>query len=278
MENAKKSFSFQERFKELVGDTATQEEIAGKVNTSRQNVGNWLNGKSKPDIYALAEISKGYGVSVDWLLGLTDVKTNDTTLSGVCEYTGLNEKSLQYIENIKTLDNIRAQQNVNKKYSYMDTLNILIEAFNFNGDILLTINSLVNSDMLNDMETEDEVFEKLVQYEDEGCEQVSDFYQWLNTKYTLVDEYQRVQLSKDALRERFSSLKTNIIDTYNENCQFRLEDMHNPENLAYPDNFKRAFEWTVGLEKLRNSEQFKRATSYEKLEMEKDFKSQFGIK
>lgn len=278
MENAKKSFSFQKRFKELVGDTATQEEIAGKVNTSRQNVGNWLNGKSKPDIYALAEISKGYGVSADWLLGLTDVKTNDTTLSGVCEYTGLNEKSLQYIENIKTLDNIRAQQNVNKKYSYMDTLNILIEAFNFNGDILLTINSMVNSDMLNDMETEDEVFEKLVQYEDEGCEQVSDFYQWLNTKYTLVDEYQRVQLSKDALRERFSSLITNIIDTYNENCQFRLEDMHNPENLAYPDNFKRAFEWTVGLEKLRNSEQFKRATSYEKLEMEKNFKSQFGIK
>ena len=163
MENAKKSFSFQERFKELVGDTATQEEIAGKVNTSRQNVGNWLNGKSKPDIYALAEISKGYGVSVDWLLGLTDVKTNDTTLSGVCEYTGLNEKSLQYIENIKTLDNIRAQQNVNKKYSYMDTLNILIEAFNFNGDILLTINSMVNSDMLNDMETEDEVFEKLAE-------------------------------------------------------------------------------------------------------------------
>lgn len=278
MENAKKSFSFQERFKELVGDTATQEEIAGKVNTSRQNVGNWLNGKSKPDIYALAEISKGYGVSVDWLLGLTDVKTNDTTLSGVCEYTGLNEKSLKYIENIKTLDHIRAQQNVNKKYSYMDTLNILIEALNFNGDILLTINSMVNSDMLNDMETEDEVFEKLVQYEDEGCEQVSDFYQWLNTKYTLVDEYQRVQLSKNALRERFSSLITNIIDTYNENCQFRLEDMHNPENLAYPDNFKRAFEWTVGLEKLRNSEQFKRAKSYEKLEMEKNFKSQFGIK
>lgn len=103
MENAKKSFSFQERFKELVGDTATQEEIAGKVNTSRQNVGNWLNGKSKPDIYALAEISKGYGVSVDWLLGLTDVKTNDTTLSGVCEYTGLNEKACNILKTLRRL-------------------------------------------------------------------------------------------------------------------------------------------------------------------------------
>lgn len=85
-------------------------------------------------------------------------------------------------------------------------------------------------------------------------------------------------MSKNTLRERFSDLITNIIDTYNENCQFRFEDMHNPECPAYPDNFKRAFEWTVSSEKLRNSEQFKRATSYEKLKMEKDFKSQFGIK
>lgn len=275
MENAKKSFSFQERFKELVGDTATQEEIAGKVNTSRQNVGNWLNGKSKPDIYALAEISKGYGVSVDWLLGLTDVKTNDTTLSGVCEYTGLNEKSLQYIENIKTLDNIRAQQNVNKKYSYIDTLNILIEALNFNGDILLTINSMVNSNMLDDRDTEDEVIEKLSQYDDKSYEQVSDFYKWLSTKYTLVDEYSRVQLSKNTLRERFSDLIINITDTYDDYCSIEDTDMHNSK---YTNNYGRAFEWTVGLEKLRNSEQFKRATSYEKLEMEKDFKSQFGIK
>ena len=35
-ENDKKNV-FQERFRELVGDTATQEEIAKKVNTSRQN-------------------------------------------------------------------------------------------------------------------------------------------------------------------------------------------------------------------------------------------------
>ena len=68
---------FQERFRELVGDTATQEEIAKKVNTSRQNVGNWLKGKSKPDIYALAEIAKGYNVSTDYLLGLKNIKIEE---------------------------------------------------------------------------------------------------------------------------------------------------------------------------------------------------------
>lgn len=94
MDNANVKNIFQERFKELVGDTATQEEIANRVNTSRQNVGNWLNGKSKPDIYALAEIAKGYSVSVDWLLGLTNVKSNDITIKNICEYTGLTEKAI----------------------------------------------------------------------------------------------------------------------------------------------------------------------------------------
>lgn len=67
---------FQKRFKELVGKS-TQEEVAKKVNTSRQNVSNWLNGKSRPDIHTLAEISKGYHASADYLLGLTDIKKEE---------------------------------------------------------------------------------------------------------------------------------------------------------------------------------------------------------
>ena len=95
-ENDKKNV-FQERFRELVGDTATQEEIAKKINTSRQNVGNWLNGKSKPDIYALAEIANGYNVSTDYLLGRTEIKSTDTTMQAVCNYTGLNEEVIQLL-------------------------------------------------------------------------------------------------------------------------------------------------------------------------------------
>lgn len=95
--NYDKGAIFQERFKELVGKS-TQEEVAKKVNTSRQNVGNWLNGKSRPDIYALAEISKGYNVSTDYLLGLTDIKSADTTVQGICEYIGCNEAVVNAIK------------------------------------------------------------------------------------------------------------------------------------------------------------------------------------
>lgn len=92
--------TFQERFKELVGNS-TQEEVAKKINTSRQNVGNWLNGKSRPDIYALAEISKGFNVSTDYLLGLTNIKSTDTTIQDICDYTGLDEITIEHFSALK---------------------------------------------------------------------------------------------------------------------------------------------------------------------------------
>lgn len=104
MENAKnqdKGLIFQERFNELVGN-ATQEEIAKKLNTSRQNVGNWKKGKSRPDIFALAEISKAYNVSTDYLLGLTDIKSTDTTIKDICEYIGCTEKVIKKIRYLYT--------------------------------------------------------------------------------------------------------------------------------------------------------------------------------
>lgn len=99
MNSAKKSV-FQDRFVELVGSSATQEEIAKKANTSRQNVGNWINGKSRPDINALVEIAKGYDVSTDWLLGLTNIKSADTDIKAVCEYTGLSEEAIRQLTSL----------------------------------------------------------------------------------------------------------------------------------------------------------------------------------
>lgn len=139
-ENDKKNV-FQERFRELVGDTATQEEIAKKVNTSRQNVGNWLNGKSKPDIYALAEIAKCYGVSTDYILGLTDIKTNDTTIQSVCEYTGLTESNVEFLR-------ILEETKIIGKYDYFynDVINLILSLLQSYGSLLTNVQELLLSD------------------------------------------------------------------------------------------------------------------------------------
>jgi transcriptional regulator with XRE-family HTH domain len=119
---------FRERFTELVGNS-TQEEVAQKVNTSRQNVGNWLNGKSRPDIFALSEIATGFNVSTDYLLGLTDIKSADTEIQGICSYTGLSEKALSEIKScnrIMTTNNFKSD--ITETYKFINALNYLLES------------------------------------------------------------------------------------------------------------------------------------------------------
>ena len=99
--------TFQERFLKLVGETSSHTEIAEKIGTSRQNVGNWLNGKSntKPDIYTLAKIAKAYGVSTDYLLGLNDEKSANLDVQAMHRYTGLDEKSIDLLHTMSKEQN-----------------------------------------------------------------------------------------------------------------------------------------------------------------------------
>lgn len=48
----------------------TQEELAAAMSVSNKTVSKWENGDSAPDLAMLAELSKYYGVSTDYLLGI----------------------------------------------------------------------------------------------------------------------------------------------------------------------------------------------------------------
>jgi len=46
----------------------TQQEVADKLNVSRQTISNWEVGKSYPDTPTLIEISNFYNLSLDYML------------------------------------------------------------------------------------------------------------------------------------------------------------------------------------------------------------------
>ncbi|MEW6727099.1 MAG: helix-turn-helix domain-containing protein [Bacillota bacterium] len=50
-----------------------QSELAGKTGISYKTISTYINGHSKPSLGALAGMAKALNVSVDWLLGLSDV-------------------------------------------------------------------------------------------------------------------------------------------------------------------------------------------------------------
>lgn len=101
----------------------TQEELAKKIDTSRSNIANYENNKNMPSVDILDKLSKMFNVSIDYLLGKSDIrnpeeidnsKINVAFSSG---YDGLNETNQNIIN--ATIAGLLAKQkeeeNKNKK-------------------------------------------------------------------------------------------------------------------------------------------------------------------
>ena len=90
--NIDKEGCFQARLREQFNKHfKSQSELANILGMSRQAVGGWINGQSIPDISALEKMARYFGVSADYLLGLSDTATPDASTRAAAAYTGLSE-------------------------------------------------------------------------------------------------------------------------------------------------------------------------------------------
>ena len=61
----------------------SQVELAKKLNVSKQSVSNWENDNIQPSVEMLVKISKVFGVTTDYLLGLE--KTSTVSVDGLSD-------------------------------------------------------------------------------------------------------------------------------------------------------------------------------------------------
>ena len=67
---------FRVRLKELREDMGiSQYEFADRLGVAQSTVGGWESGKREPNFDTMQKIANFFGVTVDYLLGRTDVKT-----------------------------------------------------------------------------------------------------------------------------------------------------------------------------------------------------------
>lgn len=84
--------NFTERLRQLRDESGkTQSQIAKELGLTPQAFSYFVNGR-EPNYETLGKIADYFQVSVDYLLGRSDVKTADTTVRVICEYTGLIEE------------------------------------------------------------------------------------------------------------------------------------------------------------------------------------------
>lgn len=84
-----------------LGENMTHQEIADGVGVSRQTIGQFTLGNTRPDIDTLGKLADFFGVSTDYLLCRTDIKSTDTTVQDICEYTELSEFTVDALHGVE---------------------------------------------------------------------------------------------------------------------------------------------------------------------------------
>ena len=95
--------TFKNNFCSLLDSSYPLSYYAEELNTSAQNVANWSKGKATPDALTLMRISNYFNVSIDWLLGKSEVKTINTGMIDFCNYTGLSEYTIESLHLSNTI-------------------------------------------------------------------------------------------------------------------------------------------------------------------------------
>lgn len=127
----------------------TQQDVANAIDKTRQAVGYYADGSSSPDWKTLVELSAYFDVSVDWLLGLTDIRSPAPDINVAVLTTGLSEESAKTLRHLhqwgfdgflKTIDALIfdvAHNNIGtvnrKRYRYRSVLDLLHFFFTYSG-------------------------------------------------------------------------------------------------------------------------------------------------
>ena len=85
--------SIRYRLLELRGEES-QQDLADAIGVSRSLVKAWESGDRKIKIDDLISLSKHFHVSADYLLGMSDAKTDDRDIKYISDYTGLNAATI----------------------------------------------------------------------------------------------------------------------------------------------------------------------------------------
>lgn len=119
----------------------SQTELAKEFDCNKQYISLIESGDRDLSITMLVRYADFFNVSTDYLLGRTDIKSTDTTIQSVCEYTGLSESNIKFLRILEEAKIIS-----NADYFYNDVINLILSLLQSYGSLLTNVQELLSSD------------------------------------------------------------------------------------------------------------------------------------
>lgn len=229
MDNVTKIFS--KRLRQLRG-TKSQDEAAKGIGISRGALSYYEKGERNPDINTLSSIAKYYGVSADYLLGLSDAQTLTTEEKVICDTIGLSPQSVEILK----IHAQKAQENfieISKdedtwesamwSYLFLQAINIIVGDNVLLGDIASYLFTTFTH--YTDFDNDDDIYHRISSLElfDSKLRiSYSDDYDFLSDAILL-----RIQRELSSIRSQF------IQDLYKELQAIPAENEEYPPEVIH---------------------------------------------
>lgn len=135
---------FAARLRSLIDSKGiSKQQLADAIGVSRQAISQYCDGSTIPNAEKLFKIAEYFDVSLDYLTGRTKNTTIDEELKFVCNYTGLNEKTVTMLKesayNANVFSNI--DSNIDFIYNLHKMVNLMFSDEHF---VMLFCSDFIN--------------------------------------------------------------------------------------------------------------------------------------
>lgn len=203
---------FISRFAELKKESGeTNKDLQDVFGLSLSALINYQTGKRIPDIAFLHKLAQHFGVSADYLLGLSDVRSTEQDIQAACEVTGLSEKAIENIQNVYYHFPRAAREELAPMILNMGT-----HSDDEKEDFTKTVNQKSEwNEHITAKFLESEYFEKVMHCICEACASKKELDNLLNHPFFLHKKA-HLQLKEAAQKAEISSdrYKVLVLDTY----------------------------------------------------------------
>ena len=174
-----------------------QEDLAKLLNVQRQIISYYETGARTPNIEDLAILAKHFDTTVDYLIGLSDVKSTNIEVKSICDYTGLSEMAVAKLHFFKESNQLHSE--IISAFIAPD-----FKANTFCGlSFVCRMLELYEKEYLKNIEEMDEAYNNFDEMQINEIELLEDFKEYMANKArsAKVSYYEAVDAFKNTIDE-----------------------------------------------------------------------------
>lgn len=245
---------FSSRLRSLIEEkNISKQKLADEIGVSRQAISQYCDGSTVPNADKLLKIAEYFNVSLDFLVGKTEAKTDNKDIQFICDYTGLNESAVNnlnsFYEQAKTFQSFQDE-------TAMKFINFLLRGevtdyFGSSdgfGDVLFTLNKYILSQIEPILELDVRLLDDSLSSEDK-LKAIRAFCS--------VDNYEKKDVCYYHLQQAFKSIVDEfcspIVEEYKRrfyDCQHTLEVYMDSDHVNKKTGNETESKADKGIEKL----------------------------